>query len=192
MSQDLKKLFEQERKKAYQMPKGHERRFESRLDEAFSQRKRSPRFWIGIAASVVALLGLGIWSYWTSSQGEMEQPIVVQQDSIQPQGFSLGDLSPDLRKLEQYYTTSINMELANLDISGEHKNLADDYLKRLRELDGEYQNLNRELNEIGPNEETITAMIRNFQLRLDLLLKLKEKLNELKQSKNETVTTRSA
>ena len=192
MSQDLKKLFEQERKKTFRMPEGHERRFESRLDAAFSQEKKSYRRWIGIAASVIALLGLGLWSYWPSPQGESIQPAVVQQDSLQPQGFSLGDLSPDLKKLEQYYTANINMELANLDISGEHKNLADDYLKRLRELDAEYQNLNLELNEIGPNEETITAMIRNFQLRLDLLLKLKEKLNELKQSKNETVTTRSA
>ena len=93
--------------------------------------------------------------------------------------------------MEQYYTASIHMELANLDISDENKAVADDYMKRLRELDTEYQNLVVELNEIGPNEETISAMIRNFQLRLQLLTRLKEKLNELKQSKNESVSSNS-
>ncbi|HSR59341.1 MAG TPA: hypothetical protein VLL47_01240, partial [Robiginitalea sp.] len=106
-------------------------------------------------------------------------------------GLSLGDLSPDLRKVEQFYTANISMELAGLDISPEHKKMADDYMARLRELDAEYQSLVEELNEIGPNEETISAMIRNFQIRLQLLQKLKAKLNDLKQSKNETVSSSS-
>lgn len=47
--------------------------------------------------------------------------------------------------------------------------------------------LNEELNKYGPNDQTITAMIQNLQLRLDLMRKLKVKLNQLKLSKNETV-----
>ncbi|MBC2839985.1 hypothetical protein [Robiginitalea sp. SC105] len=193
MSQDLRKMFEQERRREYRMAPDHETRFEKRLDKAFPARKRNPFLWMGIAASLVALLGFGFWALQRGPQlpAASDQPVVQKDSAEVRQGFSLGDLSPDLRKIEQYYTANINMELASLDISDENKVVADDYMARLRELDTEYQNLVAELNEIGPNEETIAAMIRNFQLRLQLLTKLKEKLNELKQSKNESVSSNS-
>jgi len=174
------------------MPEGHEARFEAKLAEAFPQRRRPSWGWLGIAASVVALLGFGIWVFRPvpAIPGDTQQ--VVSQDSAGTrQGLSLGDLSPDLRKVEQYYTANISLELASLDISPENKKMADDYMARLKELDVEYQSLVQELNADGPNEETISAMIRNFQIRLQLLQKLKAKLNEIKQSKNETVSSNS-
>ncbi|MEJ2583799.1 MAG: hypothetical protein P8Z38_01750 [Robiginitalea sp.] len=194
MSQDLRDLFKSERKREFPMPKGHEARFEARLEEAFREKKPRPFFWLGIAASVVALLGLAFWMYRQEpALPEGEGTLVEEQsDTItSPASLSLGDLSPDLKKLEQYYTASINLELASLDISEENKELADNFISRLSELNTEYKQLNEELNEIGPNEQTITAMIKNLQYRLQLLLKLKEKLNELKSSKNETVQTSS-
>mgnify|MGYP001065152370 CR=1 FL=1 len=172
------------------MPEGHEARFEARLEAAFSKQRTRPFFWLGIAASTVALLGLAFWVF----RGDPvlpagEDPLAGEQrDTIVPSsGVSLGDLSPDLRKLEQYYTASINLELASLDISEENREVADHFIARLGDLNAEYKELNAELNEIGPNEQTIAAMIKNLQYRLQLLLKLKEKLNELKSSKNETV-----
>lgn len=189
MAQDLRELFERERKRAHPMPEGHEARFEKRLAEAFPQRRPAFRVWLGVAASVVALLGLGLWLYRpVPVTGENPSQVVARDSAKIAPGLSLGDLSPDLRKVEQYYTANISLELASLDISPENKKMADDYMARLRELDTEYQSLVAELNEIGPNEETISAMIRNFQIRLQLLQKLKAKLNDLKQSKNETVS----
>jgi prefoldin subunit 5 len=61
----------------------------------------------------------------------------------------------------------------------------DSYMDRLAELNKEYQRLNQELNQMGPNDQTIGALINNLQLRLQLLQKLKTKLNQLKSSKNE-------
>jgi hypothetical protein len=110
-------------------------------------------------------------------------PVVTEQ-----QGISLGDLSPDLKKIEDYYVVNINLALADLEISQENKDLVDDYMKRLGELNAEYTKLNKELNEIGPNDQTITALIKNLQLRLQLLQKLKSKLYEFKTSENEQVT----
>lgn len=189
MSQDLRELFERERKRAHPMPEGHEGRFEAKLAEAFPRKRPAYGLWIGVAASVVALLGVGIWLYRPGAETTGQPAQVVTRDSAQtPPGLSLGDLSPDLRKVEQYYTANISLELASLDISPENKQMADDYMARLRDLDAEYQSLVDELNQIGPNEETISAMIKNFQIRLQLLQKLKTKLNELKQSKNETVS----
>ena len=49
--------------------------------------------------------------------------------------------------------------------------------------------MNLELNQLGPNDQTISALIKNLQLRLQLLQKLKEKLNEVQSSKNEQYET---
>ena len=49
----------------------------------------------------------------------------------------------------------------------------------------EYKLLNKELNEVGPTEATISALIDNLKLRLELLFKLKNKLKELKNLENE-------
>lgn len=194
MSKDLRDLFESERKREYPMPDGHEARFKARLEDAFQEKRHRPFFWLGIAASVVALLGMAFWILQKDpSLPEGEGALVEEQtDTVaSPSTLSLGDLSPDLRKLEEYYTASINLELASLDISEENREVADNFISRLSDLNTEYNQLNDELNEIGPNEQTITAMIKNLQYRLQLLLKLKEKLNELKSSKNETVQSSS-
>ena len=215
MSQNLKDLFDTERSQSFEMPHGHESRFENRLEKAFSQagedgvepqevpvreigkHKTSALLWLGIAASCIGLLGLGIWMLRQPppnplNSGDPTQEVVATDTLKTAPGVSLGDLSPDLKKVETYYTASINLELASLEISDDNKKVVDDYMARLRELDEAYAELSRELNEVGPNEETINAMIRNLQLRLKLLQQLNEKLEEIKQSKNETVTNLSA
>jgi uncharacterized protein involved in exopolysaccharide biosynthesis len=90
--------------------------------------------------------------------------------------------------VESYYTTGINVQLASLKVNDDNKELVDSYMKRLNELHTEYKVLNKELNEVGPNEATITALVDNLQLRLELLFKLKNKLEELKKQNNENYT----
>jgi hypothetical protein len=45
--------------------------------------------------------------------------------------------------------------------------------------------LTKQMNERGPSEETVTSLINNLKLRLELLFKLKNKLKELKNIDNE-------
>ncbi|MAU27074.1 MAG: hypothetical protein CMH45_06655 [Muricauda sp.] len=189
MAQDLKKLFEEERKKqAFNMRDGHEERFFDKLEAAMPQtKKRTPMVWLQIAATVVVLIGVGAFLFTRNSASDNIKTTTVDRantEQAQP-NISLGDLSPDLQKVEAYYVANINMELASLDVSDENKALVDGYMEQLAELDAEYKKLNQELNEVGPNDQTITALIKNLQLRLQLLQKLKTKLNQLKSSKNE-------
>ena len=58
-------------------------------------------------------------------------------------------------------------------------------MEQMADLDEEYQRLNMEISQNGPNEQSIDAMIGNLQLRLELLYKLKNKLKEINQSKDE-------
>ncbi|MCB0457805.1 MAG: hypothetical protein KDC91_08685, partial [Flavobacteriaceae bacterium] len=78
--------------------------------------------------------------------------------------------------------------LASLQRTPENEELINGYLQRLEELNNAYTLLNKELNEVGPSEATIAALIDNLQLRLELLFKLKNKLKELKNLENETIS----
>lgn len=193
MARDLRKLFEEERKEqSFTMKEGHEDRFFAKLEQELPKKPPKQKvfsLWMQIAASVVVVLGLSIYYFSSSDTKPLPDEKVTVVDRNNPsgemQGISLGDLSPDLKKIETYYTTNINLQLSDLADDPGNKELVDSYMERLAELNQEYQRLNQELNELGPNDQTISALVNNLQLRLQLLQKLKSKLNQLKFSKNE-------
>jgi len=193
MAQDLRELFKEEKRKKQPMKKGHEERFLNRLDKELPIKRKSTFYFIKIAASILILFSIGIYTYINFSDDVAQPSVIVVKgtENKVSQEYSLGDLSPDLKKIENYYVANINLELSRLEVSNENKALVDDYMSRLSELDKEYQRLNLELNEIGPNDQTINALIKNLQLRLQLLQKLKLKLDQLKTSENEQITSKS-
>ncbi|WP_149275265.1 hypothetical protein [Pareuzebyella sediminis] len=195
MAQDLRKLFEKERQSNKgTLKEGHKARFVARLEREMPPKKKgSYGFLLAIAACVVLSIGGAIYYFGSLRVGVPGHGTVVDKNGVNEvdTGISLGDLSPDLKKIEDYYVANINLELSHLKISHQNKALVNSYMEQLGTLNEEYKKLNVELNDIGPNDQTITAMIKNLQLRLQLMHKLKEKLNQLKSSKNETVTKTS-
>ena len=194
MAQDIREKFKKEPEaNSQQMKAGHERRFLERLEKELpTQRKWISTGW-RVAASVIVLFGI-VGSYFLGLENIVPVKTTVIEKKANKENekdISLGDLSPDLKKIENYYVVNINLELSRLEISEKNKSLIDSFMNQLAELNDEYKKLSAELNEIGPNEQTITAMIKNLQLRLQLMHKLREKLNQLKSSKNETVTEAS-
>lgn len=191
MSQDLRKIFEEDRKQRFLMKEGHEDRFLDKLEEAIpDKRKRNWPVW-SIAASIAVLIAVGLFTITRMGPGSEIPEVVVETVSGEDQetGITMGDLSPDLKKVEQYYVGQINLELASLDISEGNKMVVDRFMEELNLLNLEYRELNKELNELGPNDQTIQALIKNLQLRLQLLNKLNTTLNNLKSSENEQLTT---
>ncbi len=194
MEQDLRKLFKTEREKKFRLKEGHEARFMQRLEEEMPPSQRNSRIWIfSIAATVLVLISVGLLVFITQDNPVPPQDAVADTQQQDAEGtISLGDLSPDLEKVENYYLASINLELSRLEVSPDNKELVDSYMEQLAELNREYAQLNKELNTFGPNDQTISALIKNLQLRLDLLQKLKEKLNQIKSSKNEQLSSNQA
>lgn len=186
MNRDIRKLFEEDSKLVKgEMPKGHEARFIQRLDEEMPVERSNTFFFLRIAAGMVLFLGLG-YGLYTQLASESTDNTVVQTDDNKMKINSLGDISPDLKKVENYYLANINMELAKMNYAPENMELIDGYLKRMSDLNSEYDNLNKELSETGPNVETVEALINNLKLRLNLLQRLKEQLNEINTNNNET------
>jgi len=192
MAQDIRKMLKEITPETPKLSKGHEARFETRLEDSFSDLptslagSRPSISWLRVAAIAITFIGVSVFGYLYFSDTK-SNPIVnvTTEKEDNSKLFSLGDLSPDLKKVEDYYLTGINVQLASLKITKENRDLIDGYMQRLSELDKEYSKLNLELNEVGPNEATITALIDNLKLRLELLFKLKNKLKELKNQENE-------
>ena len=199
MARDIKKMFENYTPEPMELPKGHEARFASKLEKAFSEnisKEKSTSFqWLKIAAVAVVLITVSFFGYQQLSKtnskisNDPNNSIVDNKpenvDSNTKPKLTLADISPDLKKVEEYYMSGINVQLASLKITDENRDLVNGYMQRLAELDKEYNSLNIELNKVGPTETTVTALIDNLKMRLDLLFKLKNKLKELKNQDNE-------
>ncbi len=186
MGQDLRKMFEVEAENdTSKLTSGHEDRFLNKLDKAIPEKKKGNYPFLWLAASVVILVALGVW-YQMGQQSKIPvETEIVETEVQQSDGLSLGDISPELKKIENYYVSNINYQLSQVETDEETKALFDSYMDQLNELTEEYKVLTKELNEFGPNELIIGAQIDNLQKSLQLLFDLNEKIKELKKSKNE-------
>lgn len=197
MAQDIRELLRQDKKMpSEQIREGHQHRFLAKLEQEFPeqevQKKRFDYSWLRVAASIVVIVSVSLVAFnQFSSSGSNN--LVSSGDEVEPKEFrvvmpkqsSLAEMSPEYKEAENYLLTSINFELSQITEDDTNKDLVDSFKVRLKKLDDEYQNLNKELEEIGPNSSSVEAMIENLKLRLDLLLKLKEKLKELEKIANE-------
>jgi len=158
------------------LPENHRVIFEQRLKKELHQKPKSKFVFLKIAAMVVLVLSLGY--YFSSNTSDFES--VIEDEVI-----TLGSLSPELEKIENYYTNAIAFELTQLDVSEENKPVLDKYLEKLGELTIQYKKESAQLDIDKISEHSINILIDNLQLRLQLLLQLKEKLNAIKNKKDE-------
>lgn len=189
MAQDIRDLIKQEEKLVNdKMPSNHELRFLEKLDKALPVEKKTHFNWLQIAASIVVLFGL---SFLAFKYFQTDQPIDAIANTKTVPTKTLGDVSPGLKKVEDYYLASINLELSKMTYQLENKDLVDGYLEQLDELNTEYNRLSVELTENGPNELTVNALIDNLKYRLSLLYRLREQLKELNVSDEQKDTQQS-
>ncbi|MFT5890668.1 MAG: hypothetical protein ACI9Y7_000761 [Dokdonia sp.] len=201
MAQDLRKMLKQAKEeKTMQLREGHQSRFEDRLVKALPQQeetngdsKKGVFFFMKIAAMLILTSGI-IWGVaeYAFAKADTEPSFVTTETQEGPKEkrvLQLSDLSPDFKKIEDYYLASINLEITRLEINDENQELIDSFLQQLSNLDEEYKLLNKELTESGISEEMVNAMIDNLRLRAELLSKLKRKLTELKASQEDAIQT---
>ncbi|WP_452602327.1 hypothetical protein [Pontimicrobium sp. MEBiC06410] len=188
MARDIRELFEEDSKLTNEkMKQGHEARFLDKLDTALPQQNKPKFSWLNIAASIVIILGISYGAYKVfNGDTETIEPIEVvnkgedsKKESEAKKITTLGDISPEFKKVEDYYVANINLELSKVKITPENKELFDGYIAKLEELNTEYNRLSLELAN-GPDELTVNALINNLKLRLNLMYRLQEQLKRLK------------
>lgn len=197
MAKDIRDIMKQSASQAPKLPEGHQARFQARLQANFSENQtlktiHPMQFWIKIAAVAILFVAVSVFGYLQLSNKGLGDSIVDAAGAELQSNeklVRLADISPDLERVEQYYTSGIKVALASLTITSDNKDVIDGYMQQLQVLDLEYQSLNIELTQVGPSEEIITALVDNLKMRLELLMKLKTKLKELKNNTNETITS---
>lgn len=183
MPKDLREIVKKEMAGSNKLSVNHRSKFEAKLKTEMHAKKNRNFHLLKYAASFLVLVGLGTTMFYFSNN-EIKTP--VKTNKIE----SLGSISPELKKIENYYLATINTEISDLEVTKENKELLDSYFEKLGELSADYKELTNELNVEGLSENTINALIDNLQLRLKLLYQLKEQLNELKKlnlEKNESI-----
>ncbi len=157
-------------------PQGHEKRFMQRLQNAAPSKQKGVSWWkpLSIAASLALLITLGIFGLKNNE---------VPSD--------LASVSPEMEKAQSFFTTTINQEIEKLKSfeDEDSKKIVADALKRLEVLEANYETLKLDLAESGNDKRVISAMIANFQSRIEILeqvITTIERIKTLKENKNET------
>ena len=177
MPKDIRDILK-EAQGSRELKENHRLRFEERLNSIHTPKKRSNFFFLKLAASIMLLVSIGYYSMNSSSNS-------IEPETIAPLKItSLSDISPEMKQIEDYYLTAINYELSSLEMTSENQVILDDYLDKIGKLTEDYKRLNKEFLVNGINEKTINSLITNLQLRLQLLVQLKDTLNEMQNSKN--------
>jgi len=150
-------------------PDGHFDRFEMRL--AKKNNVRRPTYWIGFLSGIAAVLVIGIFFFFTQKKQETTQ-------------FSLSTLSEQYAEVEYFYTSTINNQSKKLDEitkqSGDDDQTLQLISKELEEYDQTFQQLSDELKASPNDERVISAMIKYYQTKLEIINRI---LTEL-ESKN--------
>jgi len=175
----LEQLFErlEDTFDVHETPTNHQRRFLEKLNTEAVVTKRKSNIWrpLSIAASIVLLVCAGIF---------------LQNDDTEMEG--LASVSPEMEQTQSFFTTAISQELDTLKSfeDEDSKALVEDTLKRLEILERDYDQLKNDLVESGNDKRVISAMITNFQNRIELLQQVIENIEEiktLKANQNETI-----
>lgn len=160
----------------HEAPANHQKRFLDKLEAESTSTKRTFNIWkpLSIAASIALLVCAGI--FMSGGEAEIE---------------GLASVSPEMEQTQSFFTSAISEELETLKSfeDEESKVLVEDTLKRLTILEADYDQLKLDLTESGNDKRVISAMIINFQNRIELLQQVIENIEEiktLKANRNET------
>ncbi len=197
MAQDIRKMMKKEYLQEGKLPEGHQTRFEELLEERLPQKdiytKSDRRYlsWLKVAAAVLVAGLMAVWIFNNAfakadiNKTEMVLKTLDTNKVGDEPEVLLSAISPEFKKIEDFYFASINLEIARLEITDDNKELIDAFMKQLSELDAEYKILNQEITESGISEEMVNAMIENLKLRVQLMVKLKAKLKEIRDAEGE-------
>jgi len=155
---------------------GHEERFLRKLSNSNGVVRLKPKknnWWrpLSIAASIMLLFTVGASLYTTG------RPSIDEQ---------VAKISPEVSQTQFYFANLIDGQIKELvdQSTPETKKLVDDTLLQLNKLEKNYKKLEQDLIDGGNSKLILSAMITNFQTRIDLLQEVMDKIENIKTFKN--------
>ncbi len=154
---------------------GHQERFLEKLNKAkkvVTLRKRRNIWWrpLSIAASVAVLCLVAIGVYNTN-------PTVEEQ---------VAQISPEVGNTQVYFASLIEDQVKKLqsESSPETQKIISDTMIQMKKLETNYNKLEEDLINGGNDKLILSAMITNFQTRIDLLQDVINQIETIKSLKN--------
>lgn len=150
---------------------GHELRFFQKLNretKVVELRPKKTAWWkpLSIAASIAVLCTLGI--------GVFNNSLSIEEQ--------VAEISPEVANTQFYFANLIEEQVKQLESEStpETQKIISDTLKQLKKLENNYQNLENDLIDGGNSKLLLSAMITNFQTRIDLLKDVMNKIESIK------------
>jgi len=102
-------------------------------------------------------------------------------------------ISPEVSETSSYFANLVNQQVKELELesSPETQPLVEATLKQLDQLEADYRKMEQDLLGGGNSKLILSAMIRNFQTRIDLLQDVMVQIEQIKQYKNDTHATQT-
>ncbi len=155
---------------------GHQQRFLEKLQTSqgvVSIQKKKKSWWkpLSIAASVVLLCAVGV-GFFNSAPTRDEQVAEISQEVSQTQFYFASLIEEQVKELENESTP-------------ETRRIIDDTMIQLQRLETNYKTLEQDLLNGGNSKLILSAMITNFQTRIDLLANVLDQIENIKTLKNQ-------
>ncbi|RKR06449.1 hypothetical protein CLV91_3304 [Maribacter vaceletii] len=154
---------------------GHENRFLEKLlkkNTIATISKKDTSWWkpLSIAASITLLCFLAI--------GSINNRLTKEEQ--------VAEISPEISKSELYFVSLIDKQIKELEKENkpETKKIIEDTLFQLKKLEKNYNQLEQDLLNGGNSKLILSAMITNFQTRIDLLNEVLAQIERIKNIKN--------
>jgi len=144
---------------------------ESRLDRTEGKVINFPwRTFLKVAASIilVAVVALGYYAN-------------TRRIATENNGIALHDISKELAETEAFYAGEIQEKIQMLEVA--EGSLDPEVRLQLDQMDEDYTELKNDLQDRADSEEVINAMIGYYRLKLELLEKILDEIQETNEDK---------
>ena len=144
---------------------GHEERFRQKLDRV-PVRRMNLRYSLQIAASVAVLIASGIFIIRMNKSGEKQ---------------AVNEIPAVIHEADAYFASQVDTrfdQIREFDfLQSEEKTLL---LDELKELENHHEQLMTDLKANPDDERVINALIRHYQMKLEVMDQIIQQLNQIK------------
>lgn len=133
---------------------------------------------VAIHASTAAAVFLIMFFYYNSEEAVTETTVAQSEEVVAPEHI-IDQIAPDFEETEAYFQVQLTRKVNKVsEYAEQYPEVYDDIIADLEELQVEYESLKIDLNDNMANQEIIESMIQNYQIRLEILENLLDKLQE--------------
>jgi len=162
---------------------GHFERFQNKLNSHNNKKSSfSLSYKIVLKAAVVGLLVLlsSLWLYDNVYENQSTEQIAVR------------NASPEFRETQLYYSNMVDRKYNQIqDFEFKSKKQKKMLLNELKAMDSVYYKIKQDFKENPNDPRVMNALVRHYQLKLEVMTQVLEQLNQIQAIKNKDMENKT-